>query len=328
MSRLAAYCALLGGLALLLAGPTADAQQPAKPPRIGVLLFGSNANSPIVDAMLDGLRRRGYSEAQRTVSVEYRYAKGRTENLLPAARELVDANVDLIFAGGDQAITAAKQATSSVPIVMVACDAVSAGLLSNLARPGGNLTGVTCINADLAAKRLQILKEIFPRLARVGVILNPADQRMRTELSETEKAGRALKVAIRPVPLARLEDFAASFASAAAARNEALVVTFDSVTYLHRQRLAELATAHRLATIHNFSEYVDAGAMLSYGPNLADMWRDATAHVEKIFKGDRPGDLPVEQPTKFELVVNLKAAKSLGITIPQSVLLRADRVIE
>ncbi len=315
--------------AFALAWPLAmHAQQPVKPPRIGVLLFGSDANSPIVDAMLDGLRRRRYSEALRTVSVEYRYAKGRTENLLPAARELVDAKVDLIFAGGDQAITAAKQATSSIPIVMVACDAVSAGLLSNLARPGGNLTGVTCINADLAAKRLQILKEIFPRLARVGVILNPTDLRMQAELSETEKAGRTLKIAIRPVPLARFEDFASSFANAAAARDQALVVTFDSVTYLHRQRLAELAIAHRLATIHNFREYVDAGALLSYGPNLADMWRDATAHVEKIFNGARPGDLPVEQPIKFEMVINLRTARALGITIPQSVLLRADRVIE
>lgn len=321
--------ALLAGLAVLLAGSPADAQQPARPPRIGVLQFGAgDAKSPSAEAMREGLRLRGYSEAQRTVSFEYRHADGRPEQLRPAADELVRAKVDLIFVGGDQAITAARQATSSIPIVMVACDAVAAGLVTNLARPGGNLTGVTCINSDLAAKRLEILREVFPRLSRVGVILNPDDRRMRAELSETERAGRALKIAIQAVPLARLEDYTAAFAAALAGRNQALVVTFDSVTFLHRHRLAEMALARRLATIHNFSGYVDAGALLSYGPNLADMWRGATAHVEKILKGAQPGDLPVEQPTVFELVINLKTAKALGIKIPQLLLIRADRVIE
>ena len=271
---------------------------------------------------------RGYSEAQHTVSFEYRFAEGRLERLRPLADELVRAKVDLIFVGGDQAITAVKQATSLVPIVMVACDALSAGLVTNLARPGGNLTGVTCINSDLAAKRLEILREVFPNLARAGVILNPDDRRMQAELLETEKAGRALKVAIQPVPLTRLEGFAPAFAAAGAARNEAAVVTFDALTFLHRQRFAETALAYRLATIHNFREYVDAGALISYGPNLVDMWRSATAHVEKIFKGARPGDLPVEQPTKFELVINMKTAKALGLTIPQSLLVRADSLIQ
>jgi len=175
---------------------------------------------------------------------------------------------------------------------------------------------------------LEILRELLPGLARVGVILNPGDGRMRAELQETEKAGGRLQIAVRPVPLARLADFGPAFDAAVTERTQALVVAFDVLTFMNRGRLAEVATAHRLATIHNFSEYVDAGALLSYGPNLAAMWASATAHVEKILKGAKPGDLPIEQPTKFELVINLKTAKALGITIPQSILLRADRVIE
>ena len=279
---------LLAGAALLFAGLQASAQQFAKPPRIGVLLFGADDTMfPPVVAMREGLRQRGYSEEKNTVSFEYRHAEGRLERLRPLADELVRAKVDLLFAGGDQAIMAVK----------------------------------------LAAKRLEILREVFPNLARVGVFLNPGDRRMQAELSETEKAGKAWKIAIQPVPPTRLDDFAAAFSAATAARNQALVVTFDSVTFLHRRRLAEMAIANRLATIHNFREYVDSGAVLSYGPNLVGMWGSATAHVEKIFKGARPGDLPVEQPTKFELVINLKSAKAMGVTIPPSVLVRADEVI-
>jgi len=320
---------LLALLALAIAPLVAAAQPVPTPPRIGVLLPGSGpAGGPLLDAMREGLRRRGYSETQGTIKYEYRFADGHLERLEPLAQELVRAKVDLIFAGGDQIISAAKRATSTVPIVMVACDAVAAGLVTNLARPGGNLTGVTCINSDLAAKRLEILRELLPGLARVGVILNPGDGRMRAELQETEKAGGRLQIAVRPVPLARLADFGPAFDAAVTERTQALVVAFDVLTFMNRGRLAEVATAHRLATIHNFSEYVDAGALLSYGPNLAAMWASATAHVEKILKGAKPGDLPIEQPTKFELVINLKTAKALGITIPQSILLRADRVIE
>lgn len=309
---------------------TAAAQPAGKPPpRIGVLFAGGlGANGPLAIALKEGLRSLGYSEAQRTVAFEYRNAEGHRERLRPLADELVREKVDLIWAGGDQAIAAAKQATGSVPIVMVACDAVSAGLITNLARPGGNLTGVTCVNSDLAAKRLEILKEVFPKLARVGVFLNPDDRRMRAELAETEIAGRALKVAIRPIHLARLEDFGPAFAAAITGRSEALVVAYDDLTIIHRQQLAGLAIAHRLPTIHNFREYVDAGGLLSYGPSLAGMWRSAAGHVDKIFKGARPGDLPIEQPTRFELVINRKTERALGIAIPQSLLLRATEVIE
>jgi len=315
-------------LAVAAAFLPAQAQQPA--PRIGLLLSGSRPPQlgPLLGAMQEALRKRGYSEAQGTVKYEYRFADGQLERLDALASELVGARVDLIFAGGDQSISAAQRATRTVPIVMVACDAVAAGLVTNLARPGGNLTGVTCINFDLAARRLQILRELLPGLARVGVILNPEDRRMVAELRETEKAGRALKVQVRPVALSRLADFGAAFDSAAAGRAEALAVVFDDLTFTHRQKFAEAATARRLPTIHNFSEYVDAGALLSYGPSLAGMWASATAHVEKILKGAKPGDLPIEQPTKFELVINLRTAKALGVTIPQSLLLRADRVVE
>ena len=320
--------AFLAAAAVLVCATGALAQ-PAKPPRIGVLMAGGlGANSPLVLAFKEGLRSLGYSEQQRTVAIEFRNAEGHRERLRPLADELVRAKVDLILAGGDEAITAAKASTSTITIVMVACDAVSAGLISNLARPEGNLTGVTCVNSDLAGKRLEILKEIFPKLARVGVLLNPDDRRMRNELAETEVAARALKIAIRPIPLVRLQDFGPAFAAAVAERSEALVVAYDDLTIIHRQQLAGLAIAHRQPTVHNFREYVDAGGLVSYGPSLPGMWRLAAGHVAKVLKGARPADLPIEQPTRFELVVNRKTEKALGVTIPQSLLLRADVVIE
>ena len=318
------------GFPVLFCAATALAQPSAKlPPRIGLLVAGGlGANSPLTLALKDGLRPLGYSETQRTVAFEIRNAEGHRERLRPLADELVRARVDLIFAGGDQAIAAAKEATGTIPIVMVACDAMSAGLITNLARPGGNLTGVTCVNSDLAAKRLEILKEAFPKLARVGVLLNPDDRRMRTELAETEKAALVLKIAVRPVRLAVLADFGPALAAAVAGRSEALVVAYDDLTIIHRQQFAGLAIAHRQPTIHNFREYVDAGGLISYGPSLAGMWRSAAGHVDKVLKGARPGELPIEQPTRFELVINRKTEKALGIVIPQSLLLRADAVIE
>lgn len=328
--RLTAITLTTVAAVLVLGVPlTAKARQARTTPSIGVLVGGSATSvSEPLEALRQGLAQFGYSEAQGTVQLNYRYAEGRLERLRPLAEELVQSKVDLIFVGGDQAITAAKQVTSSVPIVMVACDAVAAGIVTNLARPGGNVTGVTCINSDLAAKRLEILRETLPKLARVGVILNPEDRRMRSELSETEAAGRTLGISIQPIPLARLEDFGPAFAAAIAERTEALVVVFDALTFFHRRRLAELAVAHRLPTIHNFKGYVEAGGLLSYGPSLPEMWRRATAHVDKILKGARPGDLPVEQPTKFELVVNHKTAKALSLPIPRALLLRADQVIQ
>ena len=315
--------------AALLFSAAAAFAQPAKPPRVGVLFAGGlGANGPLALALKEGLRPLGYSEQQRTVVFEFRNAEGHRERLRPLADALVRAKVDLILAGGDEAIAEAKASTSTMPIVMVACDAVSAGLISSLARPVGNLTGVTCVNSDLAAKRLEILKEIFPKLARVGVLLDPADRRMRNELAETETAARALKIAIRPIPLVRLRDFGPAFTAAVGERSEALVVAHDDLKIINRQQLAGLAIAHRQPTIHNFREYVDAGGLVSYGPSLAGMWRMAAGHVAKVLKGARPADLPIEQPTRFELVVNRKTEKALGIVIPQSLLLRADAVIE
>ncbi len=320
---------VFAAVAMIFGAALASAQSPSKPPRIGLLVAGGpGANSPLTLALKEGLRPLGYSEAQRTVVFELRNAEGHRERLRPLAEELVRARVDLIFAGGDQAIVAAQESTRTIPIVMVACDAMSAGLITNLARPGGNLTGVTCVNSDLAAKRLELLKEMLPNLARVGVLLNPDDRRMQVELSETEKAALVLKIAVRPIRLAVLADFGPALAAAVAARSEALVAAYSDLTIIHRRQLVDLAIAYRVPLIHNFREYVDAGGLISYGPSLAGMWRSAAGHVDKVLKGAKPGDLPIEQPTRFELVINRKTAKALGIAIPRSLLLRADAVIE
>ena len=319
---------LFAGATMLAA--SADAWgQPTRPPRVGVLLPGGlGANDPFSVALKEGLQPLGFSEARRTVAFEFRNAEGHRERLRSLAEDLVRAKVDVIVAGGDDAIAAAKESTATLPIVMIASDAVAAGFVGNLARPMGNLTGVTCVISDLSAKRLELLKEIFPKLVRVGVILNPGDRRARTELAETELAGRTLKVAIRAIPLVRHEDFGPAFAMAVAERSEALVVAYDELTLNGRQQFAGLARAHRQATVHNFSEYVLAGGLVSYGPSLAGMWRMAAGHVAKVLNGARPADLPIEQPTRFELVINRKTEKALGIVIPRSVLLRADVVIE
>ena len=307
---------------------SAAASSQAPSHRIGLLLSGSEASSRhYVEELLGGLKERGYVPG-KNVTLVYRYAGGDMAKLPQLARELVADKVDLLFAGGDQGTTAAKGATQTIPIVMVACDALAAGLITNLARPGGNLTGVTCIGSELAAKRFELMRSVLPASKVFGVVLNPEDVRMRVELGRTEESSRAAGMSVRVIPTRTQADISAAFKQAGDAAIAGVIVVFDSVTFFHRKALAEAAIASKTATIFNFREYVEAGGLMSYGPSLGAMYRQSTTFMDRILKGASPGELPVQQPTHFELVINNKTAKAIGLQFPQSLLLQVDHVIE
>jgi putative ABC transport system substrate-binding protein len=315
-------------LALLAAPIAAEAQSAEKVYRIG-FLGGTPPRTPEVqrswDSFLQALREHGYVEGRNLV-IEPRYAEGRMDRLPLLAGELVRLKPDLITASGDQAIKTVKEATSTIPVVMIACDALAAGLVDSLARPSGNVTGVTCITAEIAAKRLEILREIRPGLARVGVLWNPGDPGKVVEWQETQKAARIVGIKLHSEEVRDGAALAGAFARMSDV--EALITLGDSFTFYHRSTIAELAARHRLPAVHAFREFVAAGGLLSYGPNLPEMFAVAGRYAARILNGAKPADLPVEQPTKFDFVLNLKTAKALGLAIPPAVLARADEVIQ
>ncbi len=313
-------------LAILAAPPAAEAQQPAgKIPRIGILRPGSWPD-PLVEAFRQGLRELGYAEG-RNINIEYRWAEGRVERFPSLAADLVHLKVDLIVAAGTQAL-AAKQATTTIPIVMpISTDPVGSGLVVSLARPDGNATGFATLSEELPGKWLELLKETLPRVSRVAVLLAPATPPGQVTVSEG--AVRSLGLHLQMLNMRRSDDFETAFAAAKKNRAGALVVLGSPFFYSYRTRLVELAAKHRLPTIYPEKEFIiGSGGLMSYGPDFHDLFRRAATYVDKILKGAKPGDLPVEQPTKFEFVINLKTAKALGLTIPQSVLIRADEVIQ
>jgi putative ABC transport system substrate-binding protein len=320
-------------LGILSTPLSAKAQQPAKIPRIGVLSVlpapTPSAPPPTLEAFRQGLRELGYVEGQN-IAIEYRYAEGKFERLPDLAAELVRLKVDVIVTHTDPAIRAAKQATSQIPIVMaVVGDPVVTGLAASLARPGGNITGLSFLAPELAGKRLELLKETVPRLSRVAVLWNSPSVAMRHTFREAQVAAGALGLAFISLEVqGNPEDFERVFSTTPRERPDGLFVTLDPFTRLHRKRIVELAAKHQLPAIYEQREFVDAGGLMSYGPSVPDMWRRAATYVDKILKGAKPADLPVEQPTRFELVINLKTAKALGLTIPQSVILRADQAIQ
>jgi putative ABC transport system substrate-binding protein len=325
---MALHCVISIAVLSCLICPAADAQELTGIARIGILIPGSEASSKqYVDGLRQGLARSGLVEG-KNVAIDYRYAGGAIERLDGMAGELARSNVALIFAGGDQAAAAAKRATDKLPIIAVACDALAAGLINNLSRPEGNLTGVTCINSDLAGKRIEILRETLTQLDGLGVVLNPDDKRMLSELRESERAARVTSTPVYALRVTTPSDIEAAFFAAAANKVSGIVVVFDALTFFHRARLAEIAVSHRMPTIFNFRQYVEAGGLISYGPNLADMYRQSARHIHKVLSGEKPSEIPMEQPTHFELVVNVKTAKALGLQVPQMLLARADEVIE
>jgi putative tryptophan/tyrosine transport system substrate-binding protein len=298
--------------------------------RVGFLspLFSRDAD-PVFGPFLQALRALGYRENDN-LELEYRSANGQMARLDALAAELVARNVELIVAVAPPAIHAARRATASLPIVMAFSgdDPVRSGFVVSLARPGGNITGLTILAPDLSVKRLELMREIAPSLERVAVLANPATQTSREQLDNVRAAGRALGVSIHAAEASTPGALQAAFATLAGARPQMLLVLSDPLFFAERQRLAELAFAHRLPMMADWKETAQAGALIAYGPNLAALAARAAVFVDRILRGERPADLPVEQPSQFDLIVNLRTARRLGITLPGSVLLRADATIE
>jgi putative tryptophan/tyrosine transport system substrate-binding protein len=321
------FITLLGGSAV--AWPVvARAQQAGKLPTIGFLgASTASAESQRVAAFVQRLRELGWIEG-RTVAIEVRWGEGRNERYADIAAEFVRLKVDVIVTQGTLTVIAARQATSVIPIVFAgAADPVGNDLVASLARPGGNVTGLSNQGTDLAAKRLELLREIVPAFARVAIMGNVGNPAIVLEMREVQAAARMLGLEVAILEIRRAEDIASAF-PALQVRADALYVAADPLLGTNRIRINTLALGARLPTIHDFREYVEAGGLMSYGPNLVDVFRRSADFVDKILRGAKPDDIPVEQPTKFDLVVNLTTAKALGLTIPESFLLRADEVIE
>jgi putative ABC transport system substrate-binding protein len=317
------------GLGLLLASPVVAHAQPARQvPRVGYLFYGSPGPSREIDAFRLGLRELGYVEGQSIV-VEYRFASGQVERYPGLAAELVRMKVDVIVTPATPQALAAKQATSSIPIVFVlVADAVGAGLITNLARPGRNITGLTSSSAELGGKRLELLKEMVPKVSRVAVLYNPTDRSNVLVLNQLQESVPSLGLILQPLEVREAREFQDAFVAMTQWRAEAMFGIPGALTFEHRKVLVDLAAQHRKPAMWGHRSFVDAGGLMSYAVNLYDQNRQAAVFVDKILKGAKPGDLPVEQPTKFELVINLPPAKALGLTIPPSLLVRADQVIE
>jgi putative ABC transport system substrate-binding protein len=312
-------------VALVGAPAYAQEQKAGKVYRIGFLRAGQPPK-PWVEGFQQGLRERGYIDGQNVV-IEFRLTDGSLDQLPRLAEELVRLKVDVILASAAPSALAAMKATTSVPIVFVnVFDPVELGLIPSLGRPGGNITGLASTSADLAGKRLELLREVVPKLRRVAVLWDPSNPTNPIQLKGAEVAARTLGLQLQPAPVQDPSDFDAAFKAARGANG---LLLLDSPLFItHRARLAGLAVTSRLPAISGLRDFVEVGGLMSYGADFPDTYRRAATYVDKILKGAKPADLPVEQPTKFELVINMKTAKSLGLTIPAAVLLRADQVIE
>ena len=321
---------LAGTGTVLLAAPRAAAQQAGKVYRIG-LLDGSESDAGRQvrwNAFHQGMRELGYVEGQN-VSFEPRWGQSDADRLPKLAAELVGLKVDLIVAGGTSAAIAAKRATSIIPIVTASgSDPVAVGLVASLRQPGGNITGMTAINSELAGKRLEFLRIVAPRVSRIAILWDETDAGSRLNADGTEAAAKTAGLTVHRVSVSTAAGLEAAFATMVRGRAGGLIVVGTARLFSYRKRIGELAVRHRLPTVHGAREYVEAEGLLSYGTDYPDLFRRAATFVDKILKGAKPADLPMEQPTKFELVINLKTAKALGLTIPQSLLLRTDQVIE
>jgi putative ABC transport system substrate-binding protein len=321
MIRCLALCALL----LALSFP-AHAQQTKKVPRIGYLTL--TVSSPGREAFLQGLRDLGYIEGQNII-IEYRHAAGRAERLPELAAELVRLNVDVIVAGASQSARAAKQATKTIPIVFHGVgDPVTQGIVASLARPGGNITGLASLSPEVGGKRLELLKEVVPTASRVVVLWNPTNSSNSLQVKEIRTAAQTLALRVQSLEVSKPDDIERAFTAIPREGADALLVFADPFLTSQSSRIFDLATKNRLPAMYGQSDPVEVGGLMSYAPSFREFGRRAAYYVDKILKGTKPADLPVEQPTKFEFVINLKAAKQIGLTIPPNVLARADRVIK
>jgi putative ABC transport system substrate-binding protein len=323
---------LLISLAAVLAAPLAgEAQQAANTPRIGFLSASSFSEPRIqryFQAFRQGLRELGYVEG-RNIAIESRWAEGNYDRLPGLAAELVRLKVDVLVTYGAPAGQAAKRATKTIPIVVaVINDLVASGFVASLARPGGNITGLSMMAPELVGKQLQILKEVVPRVSRVALLTNPATGASAVQVQHAQESARALGVRLQPLEASRPIEIENAFEAMTTERAGAVIVLQDSMLLDHRTQIADLAARRRLPTVSVLIDHAEAGGLIAYGPSVSDMFRRAATYADKILKGAKPADLPVEQPTKFELVINLKTAKALGLTIPPSLLARADQVID
>jgi putative tryptophan/tyrosine transport system substrate-binding protein len=316
-------------LGLFVAPLTAQTQAPGKVPRVGyVFARVSSADQRLWDAARQGLRDLGYVEGQN-ITLEVRWAEGRSERLPELVAELVRLKVNVLVVATTPGALAAKNATQTIPVVFVAVgEAVEGGLVASLARPGGNLTGLTLLNPEISGKRLELLKESLPSISRVAVLTNPGNPIHTVFWRETRSAAQTLGLQLQPIKVQAPEDFDEAFRAAVSGRADALLAFDDPLTVGYRTRLVALASRYRLPAMYGLREFPDAGGLLSYGPNFPDQYRRTATYVDRILKGARPAELPVEQPTKFELVINRRTAQTLGLAIPPSVLARADQVIE
>jgi len=304
-----------------------DAQQPKNIPRIG-WLGAARTSSPRIEAFRQGLHELGYAEG-KNIFIEYRYAEGKLDRLPALAAELVRLKVDVIVAGSPQATRSAKQATSTIPIVMAFDDdPVGSGFVASLARPGGNITGLSTLFPEMSGKQLELLREIVPKLSRVAVLGNATQPGNPQALREINLTADGFGVQIQYLEVRAPKDIETAFREASKERADAVLVLSTTVLYFNRRQVSDLAVKTRLPTIYGRPEYVDEGGLVYYGPSYTDLYRRAAVYVDKILKGAKPADLPVEQPTKFELIINLKAAKQVGLTIPSRVLERANQVIK
>jgi len=312
----------------LLSSSFAEAQQAGKVPRIGFLDPTSRAVSKArIESFRQGLVKLGYKEG-KNIAIDYRFADGESERLNEHAAELIRLNVDIIVTRAIPGAVAAQHATIKTPIVFVGvADAVAAGLVASLAKPGGNITGLTSLAPELSGKRLEVLRETFPKLARVAVLRNPSNAGDSITWKETEEAAQALGLQLHSLEVRSVKDFENVFESATKADGQALLTLPDPLLQSHRKEIVDFAAKSRLPGIYPDPEYVAAGGLMSYAANPVEFYARAASYVDRILKGAKPADLPVEQPTKFDLVINLKAAKQIGLLIPQKVLARADRVI-
>jgi putative tryptophan/tyrosine transport system substrate-binding protein len=320
---------VLLALGVLTALP-GEAQQPSKMARVGYLEFGSAApGTPLFEAFRQGLRDLGWVEGQN-IAVEVRYAEGNQDRLPEFAVDLVRLKVDLIFASTTPAALAAKRATTTIPIVIgFVADPVGSGLVPRLARPGGNITGWTHLaGVELNAKRLDILKEAVPEAIRIGALWNPANPIHAPSLKVVEAAARKLKVQLHSKGVQDPRELEGAFSAMVKERVQALTVPPDGMFLAHQARIVDLAAKHRIPTMYGVGEVAEAGGLMAYGVNLPEMYKRGAFFIDKILKGAKPGDLPVEQPKKFELIINLKTAKALGLRMPQPLLIQADRLIE
>ena len=316
-------------LGLLAAPLAAEAQQPGKIVRVGLLAGGSPASmAPYVDALREGLRELGYVEG-RNLAIEARYAEGKAERVAELAAELVRLKVHVIVSGAISAIRTAKDATSTIPLVMAAvADPLESEIVGSLARPGGNITGVSALAVGYSAKWLELLKEASPKTSRVAVLRSPSNPSHAGYWREMQAAGPVLGVTVQPFDVRAPDEYTTAFVAMTKERAGALIVLPDPLTLVHQTQIVDLAAKHRLPAMYWQREFVERGGLMAYGANLRDIFRRAATFVDKILKGAKPGDLPVEQAVRVELMINLKTAKALGLIFPQSILVRADQIIQ